>query len=110
MMGCDGALIGFAGTATAELIEMHRAVVTKDFDRAFAIWERLGPLARYCWRAPIRDYRPRMKEALKLQGLFPHATVRPPQLGVDDAERAESRASCKARIDRAGAAACGRQN
>ena len=89
MMGCDGALIGFAGTATAELIEMHRAVVTKDFDRAFAIWERLGPLARYCWRAPIRDYRPRMKEVLKLQGLFPHATVRPPQLGVDDAERAE---------------------
>jgi 4-hydroxy-tetrahydrodipicolinate synthase len=89
MMGCDGALIGFAGTATAELIEMHRAVVTKDFARAFAIWERLGPLARYCWRAPIRDYRPRMKEVLKLQGLFPHAAVRPPQLGVDDAERVE---------------------
>jgi dihydrodipicolinate synthase/N-acetylneuraminate lyase len=30
-----------------------------------------------------------MKEVLKLQGIFPHATVRPPQLGVDDAERAE---------------------
>jgi len=29
-----------------------------------------------------------MKEALRLQGVFPHATVRPPQLGVDDAERA----------------------
>ncbi len=89
LMGCDGALIGFAGTATAELIEMHRCVGAKQFDRAFAIWERLGPLARYCWRAPIRDYRPRMKEVLKLQGLFPHATVRPPQLGVDDAERTE---------------------
>ena len=38
---------------------------------------------------PIRDYRPQMKEVLKLQGLFPHATVRPPQLPVDDAERAE---------------------
>ena len=57
--------------------------------RAFAIWERLGPLARYCWRAPIRDYRPRMKEVLKLQGLIRHATVRAPQLRVDDAERAE---------------------
>ncbi|NDP43262.1 MAG: dihydrodipicolinate synthase family protein [Aromatoleum sp.] len=89
IMGCDGALIGFAGTATAELIEMHRAVVAKDFDLAFAIWDRLGPLARHCWRAPIRDYRPRMKEVLKLQGLFPHATVRAPQLGVDDAERAD---------------------
>jgi 4-hydroxy-tetrahydrodipicolinate synthase len=89
LMGCDGALIGFAGTATRELIDMHRAVVTRDYARAFAIWERLGPLARYCWRAPIRDYRPRMKEVLKLQGLIPYASVRPPQLGVDDAERAE---------------------
>jgi 4-hydroxy-tetrahydrodipicolinate synthase len=89
LMGCDGALIGFAGTATRELIDMQRAVVARDYDRAFAIWERLGPLARHCWRAPIRDYRPRMKEVLKLQGLIPHATVRPPQLGVDDAERAQ---------------------
>jgi 4-hydroxy-tetrahydrodipicolinate synthase len=89
VMGCDGALIGFAGTATAQLIDMHRAVVARNFEHAFAIWDRLGPLARYCWRAPIRDYRPRMKEVLKLQGLIAHATVRPPQLGVDDAERAE---------------------
>jgi len=89
IMGCDGALIGFAGTATAELVAMHRRVAAKDFTGALAIWERLGPLARYAWRAPIRDYRPRMKEVLKLQGLFPHAMVRPPQLGVDDAERAE---------------------
>jgi 4-hydroxy-tetrahydrodipicolinate synthase len=89
IMGCDGALIGFAGTATAELIAMQRAVAARNSDAAFAIWDRLGPLARFCWRAPIRDYRPRMKEVLKLQGLIPHADVRPPQLGVDDAERAE---------------------
>jgi len=91
VMGCDGALIGFACTATSELIAMHRAVEAKDFVRAFAIWERLGPLARYAWRAPIRDYRPRMKEVLKMQGLIAHATVRAPQLGVDDAERTELR-------------------
>jgi 4-hydroxy-tetrahydrodipicolinate synthase len=91
IFGCDGALIGFAGTATDQLIAMHRAVQARDLDAAFAIWDRLGPLARYCWRAPIRDYRPRMKEVLKLQGIFPHATVRPPQLGIDDAERAEVR-------------------
>jgi 4-hydroxy-tetrahydrodipicolinate synthase len=88
LMGCDGALIGFAGTATAELIAMHRARAARDYDRGAAIWKRLGPLARYCWRAPIRDYRPRMKEVLKLQGLIAHATVRPPQLGVDASERA----------------------
>jgi len=89
ILGCDGALIGFAGTATAELIEMHACVVRRDYERAHAIWTLLGPLARYCWRAPIRDYRPRMKEVLKLQGHFPHATVREPQLAVDEAERAE---------------------
>ena len=91
VMGCDGALIGFACTATAELVDMQRRVAAKDFAGAAAIWERLGPLARYAWRAPIRDYRPRMKEVLKMQGLIAHATVRPPQLGVDEAERAELR-------------------
>jgi len=91
VMGCNGALIGFAGTATAELIDMHKRVAAKDFAGAFAIWEKLGPLARYCWRNPIRDYRPRMKEVLRMQGLIAHATVRPPQLGVSDDERAELR-------------------
>ena len=91
VLGCDGALIGFAGTATAELIDMHRRVVAKDFAGALAIWERLGPLARYCWRNPIRDYRPRMKEVLVMQGLIAHAAVRPPQLGVGSEERAELR-------------------
>jgi len=91
VLGCDGALIGFAGTATAELVAMHRFVVQKDFVRAFAIWDRLGPLARYAWRNPIRDYRPRMKEVLRMQGLIAHAAVRPPQLPVDDVERAELR-------------------
>jgi len=91
IFGCDGALIGFACTATAELIRMHQAAAAKDFPTAFEIWGRLGPLARYGWRAPIRDYRPRMKEVLVMQGLIRHAAVRPPQLPVDDAERAELR-------------------
>jgi len=32
-----------------------------------------------------------MKELLVMQGMIRHATVRPPQLPVDDAERAEIR-------------------
>ena len=91
LRGCDGALIGFAGTATDELVAMHRAVVAADYATAKAIWDRLGPLARFCWRPPIRDYRPRMKEVLVMQGLIRHAAVRPPQLPVDDAERRELR-------------------
>jgi 4-hydroxy-tetrahydrodipicolinate synthase len=89
VMGCDGALIGFGGIATGELVAMHAAVARGDLAAGKAIWARLGPLARHCWRPPIRDFRPRMKEALRLQGLFATATCREPQLGIDDADRAE---------------------
>jgi 4-hydroxy-tetrahydrodipicolinate synthase len=62
-----------------------------DIVKARDIWRQLGPIARYCWRAPIRDFRPRMKEVLRLQGLFESAAVREPQLGIDDAEREQIR-------------------
>lgn len=91
LMGCDGALIGFAGTATDQLIAMQRAAAARDFQTALAIWDRLGPLARCLWRPPLRDYRPRMKELLRMQGLIKHAACRPPQLGISDAERTEIR-------------------
>ena len=87
MMGCNGALIGFAGSFTRELVEMNAGVQGGDIAKAHAIWKKLGPIARYCWRAPIRDFRPRMKEVLRLQGLIQCAAVREPQLGIDDAER-----------------------
>ncbi len=95
VMGCDGALIGFAGTATAQLVAMHRAVQSGDLAVGRGIWSRLGPIARYCWRAPIRDFRPRMKEVLRLQGLFPSAACREPQLGVDALEQAEIARLCR---------------
>lgn len=91
MMGCNGALIGFAGSFTAELVAMNNGVQGGDIAKARAIWQQLGPIARFCWRPPIRDFRPRMKEVLRLQGLFPQAMVREPQLGIDEAERAEIR-------------------
>lgn len=87
MMGCHGALIGFAGTATAELVAMHAAVQRGDLAAGRAIWNRLGPIARACWRPPIRDFRPRMKEVLRLQGHFPSAACREPQLGIAPSER-----------------------
>ena len=91
MMGCNGALIGFAGSFTRELVEMNAGVQGGDIAKARDIWRQLGPIARYCWRAPIRDFRPRMKEVLRLQGLFESAAVREPQLGIDDAEREQIR-------------------
>lgn len=102
VMGCDGAVIGFAGTATAELVAMHRAVAGGELARGRDIWRRLGPLARHLWRPPIRDFRPRMKEVLRWQGLFPSAACREPQLGVDRAEREAIERLCAAQgLDRA---------
>lgn len=95
VMGCTGALIGFAGTATSELVAMNDGVQRGDLAAAKAIWAKWGPLARYCWRPPIRDFRPRMKEVLKLQGLFPSAACREPQLGVSDEERAAIARICR---------------
>jgi 4-hydroxy-tetrahydrodipicolinate synthase len=90
-MGCTGALIGFAGSFTRELVAMNAGVQGGDLAGAREIWRRLGPVARYCWRPPIRDFRPRMKEVLRLQGRFPSAACREPQLGVGEAERAQIR-------------------
>jgi 4-hydroxy-tetrahydrodipicolinate synthase len=95
VMGCTGALIGFAGTATRELVAMNDFVQRGDLASAKAIWARLGPLARFCWQPPIRDFRPRMKEVLRLQGLFPSAACREPQLGVSQAERAAIATLCR---------------
>jgi 4-hydroxy-tetrahydrodipicolinate synthase len=89
LIGCHGGLLGFAGTATEEVVRMQQAAAARDVPTAIAIWDRLGPLARYCWRPPMRNYRPRMKEVLVMQGLFRSATVRRPQMDVNEAERTE---------------------
>jgi 4-hydroxy-tetrahydrodipicolinate synthase len=89
IMGCDGALIGFAGTAVPEQVEMYRAAAKRDYDRAMQIWSRLRSLARFVFRAPNRDYRARMKELLVMQGVFENAVVRPPLLPISMAERDE---------------------
>ncbi len=89
LMGCAGALIGFAGTATAQLVRMHELAHTGKITEAYAIWDRLAPLARVCWRAPLRDYRVRMKYVLMRQGLIPDMTARAPQPALTDKDRAD---------------------
>ena len=53
---------------------------------AYEVWNKLGPLARICWRAPLRDYRVRMKYVLMKQGVLPNMHVRAPfpALAEDD--------------------------
>ncbi|MFO1310722.1 MAG: dihydrodipicolinate synthase family protein [Burkholderiales bacterium] len=87
LMGCDGALIGFAATATAALVEMQAHAAAGRATEAYALWNRLGPLARICWRAPLRDYRVRMKYVLAKQGILRNAYVRAPFPGLTDLDR-----------------------
>ena len=89
LMGCDGALIGFAATATAELVRMHTYASQGKITEAYEIWGKLGPLARICWRQPIRDYRVRTKYALMKQGVLPNFKVRAPFPAIAEADRAD---------------------
>jgi 4-hydroxy-tetrahydrodipicolinate synthase len=87
LLGAPGALIGFAGTATAELVRMQALAARGAITEAYAIWYKLGPLARLCWRAPLRDYRVRMKYVLMRQGVLPNCVARKPQPAVTEADR-----------------------
>jgi 4-hydroxy-tetrahydrodipicolinate synthase len=78
LMGCDGALIGFAATATAAIVEMHAHAAAGRATEAYGLWRALGPLARICWRPPLRDYRVRMKYVLMKQGVLRNTYVRAP--------------------------------
>ena len=89
LLGCPGALIGYAGTATAQLVEMQRLAAARQITEAYEIWDRLGPLARTVWRAPLRDYRPRMKYVLMRQGVLPNMLTRMPQPGLSERDRAD---------------------
>jgi 4-hydroxy-tetrahydrodipicolinate synthase len=47
----------------------------------------VGPLAGVLFARPVRNYRARIKEALRLLGVIPNASVRPPLLPLSEAER-----------------------
>jgi 4-hydroxy-tetrahydrodipicolinate synthase len=91
VLGAHGALIGFGAIALDLQVKMFDAVQQRDFAQAFAIWDRLGPLARMMWSPPLRDYRPRLKEALVMLGVLRSAAVRPPLLPISPEERATIR-------------------
>lgn len=86
VLGAEGTLIGFAAIATDLNVAMWRAARDGEYAQARQIWDRLRPLATYCWSPPIRDMRPRMKEALVMAGVFSSAAVRAPQLAVSAEE------------------------
>lgn len=102
VLGCSGALIGFGTVAIAEQIEMFRRVADGDIAVAQAINDAVvQPLADALFAPPVRNYRARMKEALRQLGVIENTTMRPPLLPLDAAEiaavtSAMSRVSLKA--------------
>ena len=88
LSGADGALIGLGTVATAEQVDMIAKAKAGDEAGARRI-ERtvVEPLAETLFASPVRDYRARIKEALRLLGVLPNAVVRPPLLPLGEGER-----------------------
>jgi 4-hydroxy-tetrahydrodipicolinate synthase len=90
LLGATGALIGFGTILIAEQIEMMALANAGDFDAAMKIYRaKVLPLARGIFSAPVRNYRARLKESLVLMGFMNNATMRPPLLALDVAEKKE---------------------
>jgi len=94
VLGADGCLLGYAGLAAELTREVFEAVRESRFPDAERLnRERMQPLAEVLFGAPVRNSRARIKEGLRLLGLFEHTGVRPPLLGLDDAEKQALRAA-----------------
>jgi 4-hydroxy-tetrahydrodipicolinate synthase len=88
LTGADGALIGMGTVAVAEQVEMIGRAKAGDEAGARRIEAAVvGPLAEALFARPVRNYRARIKEALRLLGVLSNAVVRPPLLPLDKGER-----------------------
>lgn len=87
----ETALISYANLVPEMHVEKLRAVKEGDHDRARKLRQEMLPLTNYLYADPPGRYRIRIKEALELQGVFEHGTVRPPQQQLSSAERDELR-------------------
>jgi 4-hydroxy-tetrahydrodipicolinate synthase len=86
VMGADGILSGSGSVCADLLVQIWRAVQSKDLKKAQAIGERLSPIANVFYSAPSIDTHNRMKEALVLLGRQKQAYVRPPLMKLSKAE------------------------
>ena len=88
LSGADGALIGLGTVGVAEQVEMIARAKAGDVAGARRIDQAVvTPLAGALFASPVRNYRARVKEALRVLGVLPDAVVRPPLLPLDEAER-----------------------
>ncbi|MEX0749415.1 MAG: dihydrodipicolinate synthase family protein [Dehalococcoidia bacterium] len=87
VLGAEGALIGFGTIAIAEQVEMFRLIAARRYEDAQRINDEVvQPLADALFAPPVRNYRARLKEALRQLGVIPNAHMRPPLLDLDAQE------------------------
>jgi 4-hydroxy-tetrahydrodipicolinate synthase len=105
VLGAVGALIGFGTIAIAEQIEMIELVKAGDVAGAARINDAVvRPLADALFAPPVRNYRARLKEALRQMGVITGAHVRPPLLELgEDEVRAVTRALASVKVAAGGA-------
>lgn len=92
VLGCDGLLSG-AGSVIATLqVALFEAVQANDLESARRWNDRIYPMVRAFYRAPLLDMHNRMKEALVHLGKLEAAHVRPPLVKLPEQEIGEIRA------------------
>jgi 4-hydroxy-tetrahydrodipicolinate synthase len=87
LLGADGGLLGLSSMSPGVHADLFTAVQKRDYETALSLRARIQVLAQTIYARPFRDYRTRAKEALVLQGVIPHAFVRPPLLPITDEEK-----------------------
>jgi 4-hydroxy-tetrahydrodipicolinate synthase len=86
-LGAVGALIGISNIATDRWAALDAAGRKGDYARALALQEELKELSELVFGEPIVEAVARLKAILRDEGLIATAAVRPPQLGISEAER-----------------------
>jgi 4-hydroxy-tetrahydrodipicolinate synthase len=88
-VGVDGALIGFAGCIPELLCEAWRAVKDNDFVKTRELEDQIFPMSEaiYGIGEPSGDAHARMKEAMRLRGIFSSSLMRKPLLPLDREEK-----------------------
>lgn len=95
LLGATGALIGFGTIAIQEQIDMHRAAMEGRAQEGRELWEKVRPLEEVIFDVPVRNYRARMKAALKELGVISNNTMRAPLMSVGEEDKEKIRACLK---------------
>ncbi len=86
-LGAVGALIGVSNVATEIWAALDRAGRSGDFARALDLQHELKRISSLIFAEPIVEAVARLKVILQEEGHIAHAVVRPPQMGINAAEK-----------------------